>query len=223
MCGDKANMWAQNQQDFYLFKYHFSKLNRSGVYLDVAAHEPIGISNTFFFDRCLGWHGICVEGNPKYAPKLHRERSCLLVPTCASNKEHNAEFALADGAGGVLDTNKNAVSWKKLGREPMMITMKCTRMAQELERVNLQVVDYLSLDVEGHELQVLQGFDWESTRVNVFTIEVAKDSQADIENFLSSKGYVRHIPTLNKDTERSGTLRGDLVYLHSDVVWGSPI
>lgn len=50
-------------------------------YADVAANHYKHLSNTYFFDRCLGWSGVCVEPNPVYWAELRSKRSCHVVPS----------------------------------------------------------------------------------------------------------------------------------------------
>ena len=57
-----------------------------GVYLDIAANHYKRISNTYFFDVCLGWRGLCLEPNPIYHDGLRAHRTCELLPTCASDR-----------------------------------------------------------------------------------------------------------------------------------------
>lgn len=106
----RARFWMFSQfgQDAYLYVKHFNRLNRRGVYMDVASNDAIKISNTYFMDRCLGWRGLCVEANPKYYERIFRERSCQLVPTCASATDGEVvQFKLRGEIGGVVgDTYK---------------------------------------------------------------------------------------------------------------------
>lgn len=95
-------------------------------------------------------------------------------------------------------------------------------MKESLRRASVPVVDYLSLDVEGHELLVLRGFDWAVTKINVISIEVSSSTLPPIEEFLIEKGYVRHIPLLDERSQQRGLLSEDAIFTHSDVVWGFP-
>lgn len=210
-------------QDYYLFRNHFARMNRRGVYLDVAANHPIGLSNTYFLDKCLGWSGICVEAHPSLLANLFRQRTCAVVPTCVSDHDGAAvNFILNGGTSGVDSTNKNMAAWKERRTELSSIKLICTTMALALARQHVSVVDYLSLDVEGHELTVLKGFDWDKVKINVMTIECQADTLPGIEEFLTMHGYVRHYPRMDERACRSGKLNEDAVFLHQDVVFGSP-
>lgn len=218
-------MFSQFKQDYYFFTRHFSRLRRAGVYLDVAANDPVSISNTYFLDRCLGWRGVCVEANPAYFERIHRQRSCALVPTCVGSREgQTVEFALHGGAGAIVgESNKHAARWAKDGVQVPGIKQRCTTLQHTLDRVGVRVVDFLSLDVEGHELEVLRGVDWERTRVNVMSIEVSPGSVGGIETFLAGVGYRRHFPQLDEASTKRGLLQEDAVFLHADVEFGAPV
>lgn len=219
----ETQMFSQFHQDYYLYTRHFHHLKRPGVYVDIAANDPIMISNTYFFDRCLGWKGVCVEGNPEYYEKLYRLRSCHLVPTCVGSSDGEmVSFALNGGGGGVMSESYKLR--KRVERDNItMITERCTTMKLALERESVTEVDYLSLDVEGHELQVLNGFDLDVVIIKVMTIEVTGTALKDIEKILIPKGYKRHIPDLDGLKSAPGLLREDAIFLHNSVTFGSPV
>lgn len=214
---------SQFFQDYYLYTRHFSKLRRRGVYLDVAANDPMHLSNTYFMDECLGWDGLCVEGNPVYIHKLRAYRSCRILPTCVGETHgQNVSFVLGGGSGGITETNKNMDQWKKSNTRHEEISLTCTTMSRTLSHAGVTKVDYLSLDVEGHELPVLKGFDWNKVIINVMTVEVSKSTIDGIEEFLADKGYVRHMPDLDERAVRSGLLHTDAIFLHKTVTFGDP-
>lgn len=215
-------MFSQFQQDYYLFENHFKFLKRPGVYLDVAANDAIAISNSFFFDVCLGWNGGCIEANPSFIPRLESRRTCSVTPTCVGSHENETvEFALMGGAGAVLGhTNKHAIRWEKDGTKVPTLRRQCTTLTSVAERDNMWNIDYLSLDVEGHELEVLGGIDWKRMKINVLTIEVSRDTKTIITRRMEQLGYVVHPATLSP---RNNMLGSDLVFLHKNVVWGNPV
>lgn len=218
-------MYSQFGQDYYVYSRHFSKLKREGIYLDVATNDPVSISNTFFMDRCLQWKGVCVEANPAYFEKIHRLRSCHIVPTCVGRKDGEVvEVGLQGGAGGILGkTFKHTDKWAREHVRVPTLVERCTTVQQVLDRGNVGTVDYLSLDVEGHELEVLKGVDWSRTRINVMTIEVTHKSLGEVEGFLEEMGYRKHVPDLDERSRRTGMLGEDIVFLHADVEFGSPM
>lgn len=187
--------------------------------MDVAANFPIEISNTYFFDNCLGWSGLCVEAHPRYLGSLDRKRTCQILPTCVSDVDGiTVSFALYLGLSGIWDTNKNKIFFQDRNVKPTMLELICTTLARSLKKHKVTKIDYLSLDVEGHELKALQGIDWDAVKISVITVEVTEDSLLPIQSFLESKNYVRHLPK----GSATGRLVEDLVFIHKDVVWGKP-
>lgn len=223
-CEDgSVRMFSQFKQDHYIFVNHFSKLDRRGVYIDLASNEPVTMSNSYFFDICLGWDGICVEANPQYHDKIRLLRSCKLIPRCVSDTENRkVSYVLAGGLGGISET----IRFREISQE-RKIQMNCLTMRDVLG-LNIRNIDYMSLDVEGHEIQVLNGFDWNTTKVSIITIEISEETLPSIENFLTKKGYVRHwvnettYPSMAMRQRRKGLLYTDAVFTHSSVTFGRP-
>lgn len=222
----RPTFFGTHAQDFYLYTKHFMHLKRRGVYLDVAANEPIANSNTFFFDRCLRWKGACVEANPGYFEKLMRLRGCALVPSCAAERAGvTVDFMLNGQLGGVLgDTNKHAVQIKDgaMSDKPV-VKMRCLALKSILSRKHVRLIDLFSLDVEGHELNVLRGIDWDAVRINVIVVEVATGKVEAMQQYLEEKGYVRHMPDYDERSRRNGLLWEDAIFHRSDVKWGVPV
>ena len=59
------------------------------------ANSPRDNSNTLFFEKCLGWEGICVEANPDLAAKFPSQRKCKVENVCISNKATTLTFLKA--------------------------------------------------------------------------------------------------------------------------------
>lgn len=180
------------------------------------------ISNTYFMDRCLGWHGICVEANQKYFEKIHRERSCALVPTCVSERDGvTVDFAMSGPGGGITTTHRQGK--QILDSAKSVERKRCVSVQRQLERYGVSHIDYLNLDVEGHEMNVLRSIEWDSVQVDVITVEIAGSTEGPIHEFLTDKGFVRH----DNEKETNGLpgmpiYKTNRFYVHSSVEFGNP-
>lgn len=227
-CKDRPNrniMFSSNHQDYFLYKNHFKSMSRPGFYVDLASNNPIKMSNTYFLDRCLGWRGICIEANDVYFEPIHRERSCALVPTCVSSEDGaTVSFNLENVKGGIVeDRYKFIKEINSTSSNKHIKQLRCSSMEKILSRYGVRHIDYLSLDIEGLELSVLESIDWESTGINLMTVEKGPQLK-DIERFLSLKGYVRQVldnslPDFNLYKNFMGS---DAIFTHKSVEFGSP-
>ena len=206
---------SQYNQDRFIFEKLLSAgLQVYPTYVDLAANEPVYISNSHFFDACLGWRGVCIEPDTAHHVPLLKERSCSLIPTCVSDKFIEVTFVDAAALGGILDTNKNLNGVDK-GQHDLVSAalnagklrkLTCVPTQFVLDKHRIKHVGYFSLDVEGHELAVLQGIDWTKTKVDIFSLE-PNDPHAN--ELLQQRGY--HL------VEREIWLNSDLYDRYKDI------
>ena len=146
-----------------------------GTFVDLAANDAIRNSNTYALEQLLGWHGLCIEPNPKYHPGFEAYRRCALAKTCVTAEKREVEFALQGGKGHIGAGKKSL----KLTCEPLSVLLAHHKM---------RAITYLSLDVEGGELDALRGVDWNATTIDVLTVETAS---AELTKFLEARGFAR--------------------------------
>ncbi|CAN8068221.1 unnamed protein product [Agarophyton chilense] len=186
---------------FFTELWHTKQSTTRPVYLDVAANHARRWSGTYFLDRCMGWDGVCVEANEKYWGELHNARHCKVVEKCVSDKERTVNFSLTDAYGGVVSADgvggvngtKHQQESKFKGRFRGIKSMKCSTLGKEVQKKH---VHFWSLDVEGHEIEVLRGFDWEKTSVDVI---VTENRGKEVKAILSGRGYEQVSRVLKDD------------------------
>ena len=130
----------------------YASNGRKLYYVDLAANEPECHSNTVRLERA-GWDGLCIEANPTITPRIRAGRNCTLVEAPIAANEREVIFMLVGEVGGIVDRHMDHLSTKKTRSH---LTMKSRRFEEVLESVGApRVIDYLSLDVEGAENEVL--------------------------------------------------------------------
>lgn len=214
--------WSPDGQDYYTYVKHFINLKRKGVYIDVAAGQPIYASTTYFYDHCLGWKGLCVEANPTHHDKFPGTRSCELIPKCVGSKHNQVvQFHDDDGGSGIIDS-----TYTNSNRKGKITKMRCTTMHRILKARGISHVDYLSLDVEGHEVEVLKGFKLNEIQVDVITTELHSGDDGvrwrEMFKFMEDAGYV-HYPVKEEDKTEAypRLLPEDVVFVHRSVSFGN--
>ena len=189
--GEAAPGFSQAWQDWLLYRNFFAGRS-DGLYLDIGTNDAIHISNTAFFDLCLGWRGVCFEPQAKYHERIRAERNCTLVPHCVLGRAANVSAA---GSGGSMALTPTSAA----GGDA---SMSCIGMRETLRALGLhgQRVDLLSIDIEGSEPSVLRCLPWELLDIAMVLIETNKVADMRLlDTFFSAHGYANGLTLLYKD------------------------
>ncbi|MFT4588473.1 MAG: FkbM family methyltransferase [Limisphaerales bacterium] len=193
----EAGVHSQYGQDRFVAESLF-KGKRSGVFVDVGANDGETFSNTCFLERELGWTGVAIEPLPKAFEKLARNRSCHALQCCIAEKEGDVNFLEIDGNAEMLSGIVDSYDERHLrriddelatrGGSKREIKVKCHRLSTILDRHSLSEVDYLSIDTEGNEMDVLRSVDLSAQLVRVISVENNYGS-SDLRKRLGQFGY----------------------------------
>ena len=152
--------YSQYGQDKFWFENFFKEKN-NGFYLDIGAHDGITLSNTYFFEK-LGWDGVCIEPIPDVFTKLKSNRNCKLFNCVLSNKSGTENFLVLEGytemLSGILENYDPAHLIRIDNELRMMGGSKKIITSESLTFNDLQlpnIIDFVSLDVEGSEMKIL--------------------------------------------------------------------
>lgn len=163
--------YSQMDQDF-IVRQNFFKESNSGVYCDVGANHPLKINNTRFFEEA-GWSGYAFEPLPHMQACWQKHRKASFFPYAASDIEGTIEFSMVEDVSGwedmlsyVKETSSVNYNYKTVD-----ISVKARPLKNVFKEKNITKIDYMSIDVEGHELRVLNGIDFSKVLINVLTIE----------------------------------------------------
>ncbi|EOD30454.1 hypothetical protein EMIHUDRAFT_232785 [Emiliania huxleyi CCMP1516] len=169
---------SQLGQDWWIYMNHARFMKRQGTYVDLAANDAMVISNTFFFDTCLGWRGVCVEPNPAHHARLRSERTCALearaVSTCAREGDAALQLVTRHDAGDKIGGHSHLGSPMPSDRAHRASVVKiagCTSFTDALASQQIDHVDFLSLDIEGHEVAALRSLDWAKVTIDIIISE----------------------------------------------------
>lgn len=164
---------------------------RDGYFIELGACDGVHYSNTLFFEKELGWNGICIEPNDNYIPSLQRNRKCKLCNNLVYSEEgRTLEFALCDTASGVVD--ENIGPFTNTSHTVMKTTTTLYKILEFFEAP--KIIDYLSLDVEGQEYNILSTFPFDTYKFRCITVEhnaphIGPQQQQLIRILLEKNGY----------------------------------
>jgi FkbM family methyltransferase len=185
---------SQIGQDLAVLKYYKNKKN--GYFVEIGAWDGISYSNTFLMEK-LGWDGICVEPLPKLYNQLEKNRKCKTYQ-CAVDTVGGKTLNFVDAgmlSGDLSRIDKDRIS-RELGAEKLelqsTIEVQTRNLTDILKDADApKFIEFLSLDTEGSEFDILIGLDHDSYKFGYITVEhnYKEPNRRKIREFLISKGY----------------------------------
>jgi len=173
---------------------------RRGIFFEVGANNGIEASNTAYLEKYCGWTGILVEATPhKFVECVGNRPRSSVVHAALVPFDYDRPFLEIIYSNLMSITPLSEISAEDhvaagtdhLGSEQKLSGTTFFAPARTVDSILAErgypQIDFFSLDVEGAELQVLRGIDFEKSRPGAFLIE-ARDPEA-ISRFMDDKGY----------------------------------
>ena len=169
------------------------------TYLDIGAYQPFRYSNTAVF-YARGSRGVVVEADPSKAQAFKLKRPEDQVIACAVGEKTGwADFHIRKGGEDALSSLETPEDLDNY----MTIRVEVKKVAQILDGSFLNKgPDFLSLDVEGLDAQILMSFPFDRYRPKVICVETVTfsesghgEKQSGIGDFLASRGYINYADT----------------------------
>jgi len=173
---------SQAGQDQWVCRMLGNKTN--GYFIDIGAHDGISLSNTYTLEKEFEWTGICVEPAVNPFSSLFRNRECICTNIALWDSDCVINFLEYQGdsfAGHIAGEGSYYVCAMTFGK-----LLKEFKVPTE--------IDYISLDIEGGELEVIKTFPFDSYNVKLWTIEHSSfndqgKAREKIQRFMSRHGY----------------------------------
>ena len=190
--------YSQYNQDEFVYNSFFKNV-KEGVFLEIGADDGERFSNCKFFEEHLNWTGIAIEARKVAYEKLIKNRNCICIHCVLSDKEEETDFLELRGYGlglsGLINKyderhkeriKKNCKMAAHKGKSIIKVSTK--KLSDILEKHKMENIDFLSIDTEGSELDILSTLDFDKYNINVITIE---DNYNDpkLMSFFIERGY----------------------------------
>ncbi len=199
--GDKKSgtYYSQHGQDKLLAEKIFPQ-KRNGIFVDIGANDGIAFSNTYFLEQ-IGWNGLVIEPIPSVYEALVENRRCITINGCIAPRSGKGRFRVITGysqmLSGLVD-EYDPRHLKRIERELSSnggsyedVEVDCYKLDELLEKHGIAQVDYLSIDVEGAEFDILNSIDFAALRIDVVSVE-NNYLDARIPELLSARGFEFH-------------------------------
>ena len=196
-------VYALNELDEKMLKY----LNfNNGFFIEAGANDGISQSNTCLYEKEYGWNGLLIEPNLLKCLQCKNNRPNSIVENYAL-VSRNYEYDFIDGDFGHEDYNGSLMamvldegdwcddvmknSQKNRKENTNILKVPAITLDKLLKKHNIKKIDFFSLDVEGYEISVLNGFDIEKFLPTYMLIETTTyQNRIDIIfEYMENKNY----------------------------------
>lgn len=188
---------AQILQDLWVL--FMLKEKREGFFVEFGACDGVTLSNTLLLERDYGWTGILAEPDPHWSAGLKSNRHCRISEKCiAPESGHSIPFLHISAMpelsrisdivpDDIHERNGNRGQTKQIHVE----TLSLLDLLRENDAP--QTIDYLSIDTEGSEYEILKAFNFDAYRFRLISIEHAGETvkREAIRLLLEANGYTR--------------------------------
>jgi FkbM family methyltransferase len=187
-------------QDF--FALETNAYRQKGYFVDIGAADGFTASNSFILEKFYNWSGICVDPNPVFMQSLFNSRNCVASNLCVYSEtgkimpfkfydDDNGFFGWRMRSGLKEHLEKIDDNILKSFNEINVLTISLNDLLL-LYHAPLKI-NYVSLDTEGSEYEILKNFNFKKYDVECFTTEYSNLNQKEnlIELFLRNGYFVR--------------------------------
>jgi len=181
------------QEIFALIENDFK---RDGYFIEFGATDGLELSNTHLLEKEFGWTGILAEPAKIWHEELQKNRSCNIDTQCVWSKSgevlsfHESDTAVLSTVNSlrtIADGNKD---YRLEGKQYDVQTISLEDLLKKYSAPKR--IDYLSIDTEGSEYEILSNFNFDAYDIRVITCEHNYMPERDeIYKLLTSKGFFR--------------------------------
>lgn len=178
---------------------------KNGVFIEVGANDGLTQSNTAYFEKNLNWTGLLIEPNNEQFLKCKENRKNSIVENYALvSKNYKEECVIGNftnqKANGLMSmtldlgdyTEDHMLKQKNEILSEQLVKCRSITLTKLLDNHNFDKIDFFSLDVEGYEISVLNGLDFNKYRPKYILIETANREiyQNKIREYMKEKNYI---------------------------------
>ena len=165
--------YSQLEQDLKILKQY--KFKQNGYFIEIGANDGITLSNTYLLEKKYNWKGICIEPIPEKYEQLKINRNSICINKAIYNSSNlKLDFTISHGIDGDLlsgitnhiDCHKNETTNAK------KITVETITLDDLLKQSSApKFIDYLSIDTEGSEFEILKNINFNNTIFGIIHVE----------------------------------------------------
>jgi FkbM family methyltransferase len=186
---------SKSQYSQELFALSELDFKREGFFVEIGATNGISFSNTYMLEREFEWRGILAEPAKCWHQDLDRNRNCSIEKKCVYSSS-GLELVFNETPARMLstiDSFSESDSWassRSQGRKYLVETISLNDLLSKYDAPSS--IDYLSIDTEGSEFEILRTLDFKLYNFKVITCEHNNSGNREkIHKLLMDNGYKR--------------------------------
>jgi FkbM family methyltransferase len=180
--------FALNQLDLKLKPYLGF---RNGFFVEAGANDGLDQSNTLLYEKYYGWTGLLIEPIPELAARCRRNRPRCIVENCGLVSFDYPQASVSMRYCNLMSLVKGAMKSEEAEQQHIQtgcavqkissyeFTAPAKTLTAVLDQHRVQGIDFFSLDVEGYEIEVLKGLDFDRYRPKFLLIEARFRQEID--------------------------------------------
>ena len=186
------NFFSQAGQD-KIIKNNFFQNKKNGFFVEIGAYDGIIGSNCYHFEKFLNWQGIAIEASKFQYQKLKNNRNCKVLNRAISGSIKNVEFLeVVEGLtqmSGINNENFTSANIIRNNKQSKTHISKITTTTFDQSVSNHEEIDYLSIDIEGEELNLLSSIDFQKYNIKVISVENNIPDKLNYHSFFKNKNF----------------------------------
>jgi FkbM family methyltransferase len=159
---------SQAGQDLWVYGNVFNE-KKGGYFVDLGAYDGVHISNTFILESRYGWGGLLIEANPQTFSELQQNRTATCLNACVSATRESVLFRCNHVLGGIVSHDCDDLTERPDERVIKIESVPLESILRDAKAPN--IIDYLSVDIEGAEDLALLEFPFHLYQFTAITIE----------------------------------------------------
>ena len=186
------NFFSQFGQDKIIKNYFFQN-KKNGFFVEIGAFDGVLGSNCIHFEKSMNWEGIAIEPSKIQFEKLSKNRNCKVLNAAISSTEKDVEFIeVIEGLtqmSGIDDDNYSAKLIIENNKKNKFNKNKMKTSTFE-KSILTKEIDYLSIDIEGAELDVLKSINFQEYIIKVISVENNNPEEINFNSFLKENNFI---------------------------------
>ena len=177
-----------------MIKKNFFDGKKNGFFIEIGAYDGISGSNCYHFERFLNWDGIAIEPSNIQFEKLKKNRKCKVLNNAISDEVKEVEFIeVTEGLtqmSGINDSSSER-NFKIISNNQASKTDSIKLKTITFDEIvpKNKDIDYLSIDIEGGEMNLLKSIDFKTNSIKVISVENNIPKEQNFKNFFEEINF----------------------------------